>query len=509
MRILAIVPDPRAALGLGPALTAIPRATVRVVAYGQATAAALPSGLDVSVYPVREGTCLPAAFYRALLAHERPDAVLTPAGAATAAPVPTLLVDLNGPLPADGLPPLDDPSDMVRLEAVTGDAERRRALVRGGLFFVRLELNLFSGPGRLGPAAGAILSARFASLLNIPPAPAERLDGPSRGPGPEPVRVVKIAPGPDATHPAPKAGPGAVRPAPVSARQAPPPSAHPPPAPPPSALNPFSYGSDAGRTGFASRGASPGDRPPVPAPSADLDDDILAVDTPVSPVASGVGSAGALPPAAAAPAVDPDLVPFTPLAPRPEEVHGPERYRGRHTGAKVLVLASAEALECLTPLELTQSIVVSTPRALSALNARMGIANYVCFGTEPIGPGDRDVLGSSRSVAVHADAPDLGTFTECARARVPLCDLRRAGGPGLGWSDELTTGFFPSGGDVALAVQWAAWVGATEIVVAGAAHAPAERRQFIAAARELLGARGIALREDGNAEFRRRTGAVR
>ncbi|MBP1612100.1 MAG: hypothetical protein H6Q01_763, partial [Acidobacteria bacterium] len=133
MKLLAIVPDPASAYGLGALLEALPPGTTRVVAYGQATAAVLPPGLDLFVYPVRDGSRLPAPFVEALIEHEAADVLLAPTGSVTSTPVPTLLVDLDPRVAPPALVSGEDPASWTWVEGITALSERRPTLLRAGL----------------------------------------------------------------------------------------------------------------------------------------------------------------------------------------------------------------------------------------------------------------------------------------------------------------------------------------------------------------------------------------
>ncbi len=417
MKILAIVPDPRAAYALGDVLGALPRRSLRIVAYGQTTAAALPPGLDVLVYPVREGTRLPAPFVDALVQHEWPNVILAPAGAIRNATVPTLLIDLDPAAPVSELAPSEDDGQSGWLEAVTTDADRRRELLRAGVFSVELTPALLSGTGRVSAQAAPFVLARLADMAG--------LGGRSGGAAPEFEAAQGLAP---ATTTPPKL--------PVA-----------PEAP--------------GVCAPAERAA---------------ESDPLAVERPVPP------------------APRPPLAPPTSdLPPTMHPTHEPQRYKGRYPGGRVLVLAALSGLDSLTPADLSYSTVIATPEVMPWLNARMGMAHFVCAGAAPRTLEAASAVEGARTVLVHASHLDGAAIAPRARARVSVQDLSRAGGPALGWSDEMAVGFFPGPGDVALAVQWAAWLGPSEILVAGLdpleakPHWPAFHR----GAAELLSGRGV------------------
>ncbi len=167
MKLLAIVPDPASAYGLGALLAALPPGTTRVVAFGQATAAVLPPGLDVFVYPVRDGTRLPAPFIDALVQHEGAEVLLAPSGCLTSTPVPTLLVDLD---PRVAPPPLtsgEDPASWTWVEGITALSERRPTLLRAGLFSVDVLSDWYEGPGRLRASAAPALFSRMTDLAGL------------------------------------------------------------------------------------------------------------------------------------------------------------------------------------------------------------------------------------------------------------------------------------------------------------------------------------------------------
>ncbi|MBP7146347.1 MAG: hypothetical protein KBD01_02295 [Acidobacteria bacterium] len=387
MKILAIVPDPAAAYGLGQALAQLPRGTARVVAYGQATAAVLPQGLDVFVYPLRDGARLPAPFFEALVRHEHADVVLAPTGALTAAPVPALLVDLDPRVRPEDAAVLDGPAQQAAVDAVTARAERRDALARSGLRSVAAAPGWFEDEARLAASAAGPLMKELSriSANGAPPAPA-----------------------------------------------------------PPVA--------------------------PAPAPEAPLRIPLVRMAT-TSP-AENSGEA------------------------RPRvEVQPAGRYRDRHSGGRALVLASGSGLDALEAAELCEAVVIAVPEALPWLAARMGLAHFVCATAPPRTLEAAGALASVRAVLVHSEHLDGDGLAPRARSRVALLDLERAGGPALGWSDEMETGFFPGPGAAALALQWAHWLGASEIRLAGLD--PAESQplwpHFFRGARELLESRGIRL----------------
>jgi hypothetical protein len=412
LKILALVPDPRAAYGLGDVLAGIPRRSLRVVAFGQTTAAALPAGLDVMVYPVREGTRLPGPFLDALVQHEWPEVLLAPAGAVRAASVPTLLVDLDSSLPISELAPDEEDVRSGWLEAVTTDADRRRELLRAGVFSVELDPALLSAPGRVSARAVGLLLTRMADMAG--------LSGRS-----SPLRANS------------ESFAGVSAPAPafrLDARVSP---------------NPPGAGIDAPRKS-----------------------DPLAVED-------------LLPPAH-------DRRP-TEAPPENERAQDPLHFKGRCTGGRVLVLAALSGLDGLTPIDLTHTTVIATPDVMPWLNTRVGLAQFVCATTPPRTLEAASATQAARTVFVHSSHLDGAVIAPRARAWVAVLDLSRAGGPVLGWSDEMRVGFFPGPGDAALALQWAAWLGPAEIMLAGVD--PLEARPhwpaFCRGAKELLEARGI------------------
>jgi len=414
VNVAVLVPGPRAAHGLGELLVALgrePGIDPGVVALGQATAAALPEGLDVLVYPVREDTLLPGPFLGPLLEHLGAEALLAPLGAVDTAPVPTLLLDLAGTDEERELPLPQDPAHLAWTEAVTARPERRRQLVREGLFTVHLLPEWFREPGHPAAAAAGPIARKLRELAPL-----------AAGARPFPVAERE-----DETITSP------VEPTVAS-------------------------------------------REPAPAPEEEI---TVQVTSPEPVVEARTPSPAAWEP----------------------EVHDPERYRDRHAGREALVLASPDGLDTLSPAELAAHVVVATPAALGWLIARMGIAQYTCATVEPGSVETRGALAGVRTVLVHASHLDGRRLAPAARALVSVLDLSRAGGPALGWSDEMGTGFFPGPGDAALAVQWAAWLGAGEIRVAGTAPLAAlpAWSAFVTGARAILEARGTRLLLEGAA----------
>jgi hypothetical protein len=152
-------------------------------------------------------------------------------------------------------------------------------------------------------------------------------------------------------------------------------------------------------------------------------------------------------------------------------------------------------LERLSPSAWDGAVLLATPGALPHLAGRGGPAPYVCLAGPPHEPEAQAALAAARGVVVHDDRLDAAECAPAAAATVPLLDLQRAGGPALGWSDDLKVGFFPAGGDAALALQWAHWLGVAEVVLAGAdaAEAGPGWLPFLRGARELLEARGVSV----------------
>ena len=414
--VAVLVPGPHAAHGMAELLAALgrePDVDLRVVALGQPTAAALPGGLDVTVYPVREGTLLPHPFLAPLLEHLGAEALLAPLGAVDSAPVPTLLLDLEAEGNGAELPPVPrDPAHQGWTGVVTHRPERRRLLIREGLFAVHLLPEWFRGPGRPAAAAAAPLVRHLRELL------------PLGGP---------VVPPPGTPHP------------------------------------------------LEEEVTTPLEPPPPPAAAPAVEPEEERMPTEAIPAESAVEVRTPKPPA------------WEP------ETHDPERYRDRDDGREALVLATPSGLDSLGPADLAGPLVIATPAALGWLIARMGLAHYTCAAVEPAAVEARGALAGVRTVFVHASHLDGKRLAPAARALVPLLDLGRAGGPALGWSDEMGTGFFPGPGDAALAIQWAAWLGAGVIRVVGAG--PLEENPswpaFLAGARQILEARGRRLVLDG------------
>lgn len=584
LRILALVPDPRSAYGLAEALAALPRPSLRVVAYGQAAAAALPAGLDVIVYPVREGSVLPAPFLDALIMHEAADVLLAPAGAVPAPPVPALVVDLDHSVPAEKVVPKDEPGQASWIEALTDDVERRRALLRAGLFSVELNPGAFERAGRLaGSSASAILGRLIdmAGLSTRPqprkptyPRPVDAVN--SAAPLPEapplarphvaPVITAPVAPivpvaplvpvKPLAPVQPPLSAPLVVKPdAPLAVKPEPPlaapdilpivkivqVTAHPPaaaleqkvienedvtepfdveePAAPAksafSLVTPSAPVTNAPVTNAPVTNAAVTHAPVTNAPSTPFSIPMTAgaftpilstpsapitpsaPSAPAAPVAHVAHAAPAGPTAPIAPVAPAAATPASPAdAPRGPAVPVDEResaglYRDRCRGGRVLVLASATGLDGLGAALLGEATVIAVPESVAWLSSRMGLAQFVCATAQPRTLEAAAATSAVRTVLVHADHLDGATIAPRARARVAVRDLSRGGWPALGWSDELETGYFPGPGDIGLALQWASWIGASEIVLAGTG--PLETRpswpEFLAGAAELLAAR--------------------
>jgi hypothetical protein len=438
VRLLAIVPDPASAYGLGALLGALPPGTTRVVAYGQATAAVLPPGLDVFVYPVRDGTRLPAPFVEALLEHERADVLLAPTGSVTSTPVPTLLVDLDPRVAPPALVSGEDPASWTWVEGITALPERRPALLRAGLFSVDVLADWFEGPGRLRAGAAPALMARMTDLAGLL---GRHRETDRRGGSPPPARSRAAVEVGDLE------GPG---------------------------------------VSFGETQATSND---LPAGKFNLTAsrlvpiEIRSGDAPAT--AAGTALALLPEPAAAAPVPVPVAAPVASQA--------AEAFRGRHTGARALILASPLGLEGLAPSAWEGAVLLATPGTLARLAGWDGPAPYVCLAAPPREPGVLDSLAAARGVVVCDDHLDAAELAPAAAATVPLLDLHRAGGPALGWSDDLKVGFFPAGGDAALALQWAHWLGVAEVVLAGAdaVEAGPGWLPFLRGARELLEARGV------------------
>ncbi len=473
MRLLAIVPDPASAYGLGALLGALPPGTTRVVAYGQATAAVLPPGLDVFVYPVRDGTRLPAPFVEALLEHEGADALLAPTGSVTSTPVPTLLVDLDPRVAPPALVSGEDPASWTWVEGITALPERRPALLRAGLFSVDVLADWFEGPGRLRAGAAPALMARMTDLAGLL---GRHRESDRRGGSTPPARsraAVEVGDleGPSVSFGEPQAEKSnlpagnfdltASRVVPIEVRSA---------------------------GGLAGGGAVALLAEPAAAPAH------APVETPLAPAPGAAPPAPA--PEAAPPASAPEAVLSTPAqVPAPVASQAAEAFRGRHTGARALVLVSPLGLERLSPSAWDGAVLLATPGALPHLAGRFDPAPYVCLAGPPREPEALASLAAMRGVVVHDDRLDPAEFAPAAAATVPLLDLQRAGGPALGWSDDLKVGFFPAGGDAALALQWAHWLGVAEVVLAGAdaAEAGPGWLPFLRGARELLEARGVSV----------------
>jgi hypothetical protein len=433
VKLLAIVPDPASAYGLGALLGALSPETTRVVAYGQATAAVLPPGLDVFVYPVRDGTRLPAPFVEALLEHEGADVLLAPTGSVTSTPVPTLLVDLDPRVSPPSLVSGEDPASWTWVEGVTALPERRPVLLRAGLFSVDVLADWFEGPGRLRAGAAPALLARMADLAGLLGRHRE------------------------------------------TERRA--------PAPPP-------------------RGSAPAG-PPMPSDHDKTDlPEFKSISTSSKIVPIEVRSAAALEPSPTGPAGSSGTAVAEIAAPAPPAIAAPapavvsqpaEAYRGRHAGGRAVVLASVEGLERIPGTALDGAAILATPETLAAAAGRAEASTYVCLAAPPRDPAVLAALPAAGVVAVLDERLEATELIPAARAAVPLLDLQRAGGPALGWSDDLKVGYFPAGGDAALALQWAHWLGVAEVIVAppDPAHARPGWSAFLRGARELLEARGV------------------
>jgi len=447
VRVLAIVPDPGSAYGLGAALAALPPGTTRVVAFGQATAAVLPPGLDVFVYPLRDGTRMPAPFLEALVAHERADVLLAPIGAIASTPVPALLVDLDPRVAAPPVTGAEDPASWTWIEGITAIADRRPTLLRAGLFSVDVLADWYEGPGRLAGSAGPSLFARMAELAGLLgrhraiSEPPSGHSGASSGTHPDEfgaqnhalTTVKSISPASG------DLGPSA------------PPS--PPPSPPAAAAAPRIVPIEVRSTAAA----------------------LLPVET------------------EAPPRVEPPPIPAAAAPPLAEVSQSPELFRGRYAGARCFVVASSRGLGHLAPEELRDGVVIAVPGALEWLSARGATAHFTCIAAPPASHESSGALHGARSIVVHDSAIDAAAVAPRARAIVPLLNLERAGGPALGWSDDMKVGFFPVPGDLALALQWAHWLGVGEVVLAGVETGSAKSAwtSFFRGARELLESRGV------------------
>lgn len=408
MKTLVLVPDPTTAYGFGAVLGALPNLRTRVIAYGSATAAALPAGLDLYVYPIRDGSRLPSSFMDALIEHEQPDVILAPTGAVGVAAVPVLLLDIDPKLELDTVNTSDDNNKVGWVEAATGIAERRPLLLKAGLFSVDLVPQWFSSPGRLAADAAPALASRLTDLASL-----------------------------------------------------------------------------------ASRVAA---FPPIPE-SAVIETTVDVIEIPVQEIPESAPPLAELAPIALPTSIEASKTSETPVLAEPSglEVHEPMRYRGKNERGTAVVLTSLQGLDDLTPSELSHATVIAVPETLSWLTARMGIAQFICMAQEPRSNEAIAALSTARAVVVHSDHLAADPMAVRARARVPLVDLSRLGGPSLGWSDELDRGFFPIGGDQALALQWASWLGVQQLIVAGTAGLESRPgwAQFWKGAQELLHSRGI------------------
>lgn len=465
MKVLAIIPDPGSAYGLGAALAALPPGSTRVVAFGQATAAVLPAGLDIFVYPLRDGTRMPAPFLDALVAHEQADVLLAPTGAIASTPIPALLVDLDPRVVPPAVTGAEDPAGWTWIEGITAIPDRRPTLLKAGLFSVDVLADWYEGPGRLAGAAGPSLFARMAELAGLlgrhrpsPGGPSVPLKKPSEGShkgfiGDRGVLTeVETTSGPSIGR-VPEAGGLASAAAPRAA-------------PPEPRVIPIEFRSTATALMPPEAPTAPVAPPPAPQPVAPLV-------VPPPPEAAALPGAG----------------------PLPAVSHSPELFRGRHAGSRCVVVVSPRGIEQLAPEELGEGVVIAVPGALAWLTARRGTAHFTCVATPPESPEATGALRGMRSIVVHDAAIDAAECAPRARATVPLLNLERAGGPALGWSDDMKVGFFPAPGDLALALQWAHWLGASEVVLAGVDPGPAKSAAaaFLRGARELLEGRGVKL----------------
>lgn len=473
MKTLVLVPDPATAYGFGEMLASMQGTRPRVIAYGSATAAALPEGLDTFVYPIRDGSRLPAPFLDALVDHEQPDVILAPAGATGVSSAPVLLVDLDPHVALDDVVSLEDGSVVGWIEAITGTVERRPQLLRAGLFSVDYLPNWFASAGKLAASSAGPLTARLADLANLAGSHYKRS---------EPVQSVQI---------------------PVSSGTD-------------SSPEPFGTAADAITADIPEHDISldsiavvPVEVAPVEvapidvAPSEALPFEVAPLD--VAPIEVALSQ----PEPASTATLELDNPAGFELMPEPAmanaadplslDLASPERYRTRNAGATALVLASLQGLDGLTPGELAHATVIAVPETLAWLTARMGLAQFVCVAQEPRSAEAAAALSTTRTVVVHSDHLAAETLAPRARACVGLHDLSRSGGPSLGWSDELQQGYFPAGGDAAMAMQWAMWIGASEVIVAGTE--PLSSRPgwtaFWMGTQQLLAARGVSLQVPG------------
>lgn len=453
MKTLVLVPDPATAYGFKDLIAALPSANPRVIAYGSATSAALDA-VEHTIYPIRDGSRLPSVFLEALVEHEQPDVILAPAGSIGVSSIPVLLIDLDPRISVQAVVEADDAGSVGWVEAVTGAQDRRPPLLRAGLFSVDYLPDWFAGPGKLAASAAPQVQARLADLANLSSfaARGERRAG-GMTPASSPITDSSPEPAPtldQASHSIPivvldepafdLAVPSAT---PIITE--------------PAAL----AGSAAHGDGASSFSTS------------------YALDLPTAPPASP-----------AAPVLGATEMP-TNASPHDTCMN----YRGRHGSSTALVLASLDGLDALTPSELAHATVIATPETLAWLTARMGLAQFVCVAQEPRASEAIAALSTARTVIVHSDHLSPETLAPRARGNVSVVDLSRRGGPSLGWSDELQIGFFPAGGDAALALQWALWIGAREVIVAGQ-HGLETRPgwpQFWKGVKELLTVRGVKL----------------
>lgn len=443
MKVLVLVPDPRSAFGLSEMLAALPRSQTRVVAFGQTTASVLPPGLDLLVYPVREGTRLPVPFLEALILHESPAALLAPAGAVRSSLLPTFLIDLDPQKPVADLAPLPGEEDQSGwLEALTADPDRRGEMLRSGLFSVELCPEAFDAPGKLNRSSANLVQARLAELTGL---------------------TVSL------------------RSKPVSA----PPSVRmvEPPAPPAASI---SFDHQKPPAGFHPETASPSTQP-VPVTivrKSPLDRDAgppvltrAELQRPTHPPASA--EKPGTPGGTAAPAA----------------LGSAAQFHGRAQRGRVIVLAGLSAINQLTTEQLCSGILIATPEVLPWLQSRMGVAHFICAANSPRTFEAHEALAASHSILVHGPGVDGEAAAPWARSRIQLEDLHLSGFPELGWSDELDVGYFPAPGDPALALQWAAWLDPSEIILAGLGplEGPPGWPAFLKGAQELLQDRGVSL----------------
>jgi len=149
----------------------------------------------------------------------------------------------------------------------------------------------------------------------------------------------------------------------------------------------------------------------------------------------------------------------------------PERsateYRSRHRGREVILLIGNGPFEHLGPQDLAHATIIAGSSALPWLREQMGDADFVCLTEAPRSRKAADALSTSRATVVVPRGTMLARCTPRARAAVHLDDFAAGGAPTFGWSDDLTAGFFPGPDEAALALQWASWIGAGSLRIAG------------------------------------------